>query len=153
VSFTFRPFAPQDRSACLALFDDNCPEFFASNERADYEAFLDAAPGGYRVCATSGGVIAAFGVLHDTATARCRLSWILVAKAWQQRGVGRRIMAEVLRIGSALQAHWVDIAASHKSAPYFARFGAVELRRKTDGWGPGMHRVDMELRLRDSNFA
>jgi hypothetical protein len=37
----------------------------------------------------------------------------------------------------------VKIAASHLSAPFFAKFGAVPLRTTDDGWGPGMHRVDM----------
>ena len=36
----FRAYQPADREACLALFDENCPAFFAPNEREDYEAFL-----------------------------------------------------------------------------------------------------------------
>jgi hypothetical protein len=63
----------------------------------------------------------------------------------QGSGVGRMIMADVLRDAAARGAHAVDIAASHKSAPFFARFGALERGRTDDGWGPGMHRVDMEL--------
>jgi hypothetical protein len=43
----------------------------------------------------------------------------------------------------------LDVAASQHSAPFFARFGARELARTDDGWGPGMHRVDMELPLAD----
>jgi hypothetical protein len=39
----------------------------------------------------------------------------------------------------------IRIAASHRSAPFFARFGAETVRETPDGWGPGMHRIDMEL--------
>jgi hypothetical protein len=41
----------------------------------------------------------------------------------------------------------IDIAASHLSAPFFTRFGAKEVRCTKDGWGAGMHRVDMLLPL------
>ena len=143
----FHPFGPRDRQSCLALFDDNCPESFAANERTDYEAFLDANGDRYRVCLDEGRAIAAFGVLEGDAPSRCRLNWILVAKSCQHRGIGKIIMAEMRRLALEAGAQWVDIAASHKSAPYFARFGAREIRRIADGWGPGMHRVDMELRL------
>jgi hypothetical protein len=39
----------------------------------------------------------------------------------------------------------VRISASQVSAPFFARCGARELSRVRDGWGPGMHRVEMEI--------
>ena len=83
-----------------------------------------------------------------------RLNWILLVPAVQGVGVGSAIMRRVMtaarsrfeETGTAGPAGpVVDIAASHRSAPFFARFGAVEVRRTPDGWGPGMHRVDMLL--------
>ena len=41
----------------------------------------------------------------------------------------------------------IKIAASHLSAPFFAKYGAVELNHIPDGWGEDMHRIDMELNL------
>jgi hypothetical protein len=49
---------------------------------------------------------------------------------------------ETLRAGRIPRLH---IAASHKSAPFFAKFGAQELTTIVNGWGPAMHRVDMLL--------
>ena len=141
----FMPFTGDQRAACLSLFDANCPDFFAPNERTDYETFLSGIPDGYRVSVWDGRVIAAFGVMRGAADGRCRLNWIMVARDLQGGGVGRIIMAEVLRQAEASGAQWVDIAASHKSAAFFARFGARELGQVPDGWGPGMHRIDMEL--------
>jgi hypothetical protein len=55
--------------------------------------------------------------------------------------VMNRIVAELRRsTGVTLR-----ISASHKSAPFFAKFGARERDRIPNGWGPGMHRVEMEL--------
>lgn len=141
----FRAWEPGDRAACLALFDANCPRYFAANERSDYEAFLDARPAGYEVCLIEGRIAGAFGVLQ-TESGPC-LRWILLAPARQGQGLGRAIMNRAISSADARQSGSLRIAASHESAPFFARFGAREISRIPDGWGPGMHRVDMLLKL------
>lgn len=144
-ALVFRPYQPADLAACLALFDGNCPEFFAPNEHEEYVEFLAEAHASYEVCLLDGMIAAAFGVLHDERGLSLR--WILVSPAAQGQGLGRAIMA---RVATAVQAHGggpLHIAASQKSAPFFARFGAMETTVTPDGWGPGMHRIDMLLRV------
>ncbi|HKB58202.1 MAG TPA: GNAT family N-acetyltransferase [Lacunisphaera sp.] len=139
----FRPYQPADLAACLALFDGNCPEFFAPNERADYVEFLAPVPAGYEVCLLGKKIVGAFGVLREAHGLSLR--WIHVSPDAQGRGLGRTIMARVV---AAVRAHGgepLHIAASQKSAPFFSKFGAKEVRRTPDGWGPGMHRVDLLL--------
>jgi GNAT superfamily N-acetyltransferase len=143
----FVPYAPEHRDACLELFDENCPEFFAPNERADYARFLEAGRDGYQVCVSDGLRLGAFGVIDEGVLGRRRLNWILVARAAQGQRIGARMMAATVSAARRQGAEVVDIAASDKSAPFFARFGARALRRTEHGWGPGMHRVDMELRV------
>jgi hypothetical protein len=53
------------------------------------------------------------------------------------------MMTRVLDVIRTRRVSLLHIAASHKSAPFFARFGAHEAARIVDGWGPQMHRVDM----------
>lgn len=141
----FRRFTAGDRPACLHLFDANCPRFFAPNERSDYETFLDEKGGGYEVCLLEGRVVGGFGVLPEGPTGLA-LRWILLSPELQGHGIGSAIMR---RVFDQVKAHGPDarlhIGASHLSAPFFARFGARELARYPDGWGPEMHRVDMEL--------
>jgi len=50
------------RTECLQLFDLNCPEFFAPNERSYYETYLDCTHEGYRAAILDHKVVAAFGV-------------------------------------------------------------------------------------------
>lgn len=145
---SFEPVAyrPEHRAGCLAMFDANCPDFFAPNERADFVTFLDEEGEGYRVCLDEAGQVAAgFGVYGRGESGRVSLNWILVDPTRQGGGWGRGIMDRTLELARAARAGTIDIAASHRSAPFFARFGAVETGRIADGWGPGMHRVDMEL--------
>jgi GNAT superfamily N-acetyltransferase len=143
---SFRPYSSADGEACLALFDANCPTFFAPNERDDYVAFLDVAPEAYEVCEVGGRVVAAFGLLSDE-TGNHTLTWIMLDPDSQGRGIGTLIMKRVTALASTSQSRLINIAASHLSAPFFARFGATATLRTDDGWGPGMHRVDMELVL------
>lgn len=142
---TFRRYASADRDTCLRLFDAMCPKYFAPNERADYEAFMTDADGDYQVCLVEGQVTGAYGVLAEGPTGLA-LRWILIAPEHHGHGLGSAIMHRVV---AAVRARGPSarlyIGASHLSAPFFARFGARELLTTPNGWGPGMHRVDMEL--------
>lgn len=143
---SFRPYSPADKQYCLALFDRNCPEFFAPAERRNYEAFLDACPANYEVCCSGSTVIGACGLTGSDAESRS-LNWILLATDLHGAGIGSAMMRRAISIARLLRLQCIRIAASHKSAAFFARFGAVATESVIDGWGPGMHRINMELRL------
>lgn len=135
-----------DKAACLAIFDANCPEFFAANERDDYVRFLDAEIDGYEVCELDGRVVGAFGLMSN-GVGEHHLNWIMLDPGSQGAGIGQAMMDRIIAVAREVQATLVGIAASHKSAPFFARFGAQHISRTEDGWGPGMHRIDMELEI------
>lgn len=141
----FRTYTPEDAEACLALFDANCPRFFAPEERTDYAAYLERVAG-YRVCEVESRVCGAFGVAPGL-SGRAHLNWILIDPAVQRMGIGQAMMRAAIDGVSGIGATVLDIAASQHSAPFFARFGARELSHVPDGWGPGMHRIDMVLEL------
>jgi GNAT superfamily N-acetyltransferase len=148
----FVPYEPAHRAACLDLFDQNCPDYFAPNEREPYAAFLDAGPADYCVAVHDGVVRAAFGVTDTEQSGHRRINWILVARAAQGGGIGAAMMAEARRRAQKDGVRVLDIAASHRSAPFFAKYGSRVVAETADGWGPGMHRVDMELRLSPTLF-
>ena len=144
-TLAFRPYSSADLEPCLALFDRNSPANFAANERADYERFLrDRAPG-YRVCETGSQIVGAFGLIEESGA--CRVQWIMISPQLQRAGLGTAMMTEALAQARRRGARALLIAASHKSAPFFARFGARTVRNTPDGWGPGMHRIDMQVEL------
>lgn len=140
----FRTYAaPGDREACLALFDANCPEFFHPVERAAYADFLRGGPPGYEVCLAGDEIAGAFGLTDRDGGAS--INWIMINPAAQGLGIGRAMMDRALRLCREHRLSPLRIAASHRSAGFFAKFGAQEVRRTDDGWGPGMHRIDLEL--------
>lgn len=140
-SVSFRDYRDRDRPACMGLFDANCPAFFAPNEREDYAGFLRRCLPGYRVCERAGRVVGAWGRFGGD------LNWILLDPSAQGLGIGSAIIDEVVDAARAAGLDTLRIAASHRSAPFFARFGAQAVAETVDGWGPGMHRIDMRLAL------
>jgi GNAT superfamily N-acetyltransferase len=131
------------------LFDANTPAFLAPNERTDYHTFLAEKPKHHWLCREAGAVVGAY-CLTSITPETVWLDWILLRPNSQHRGLGSQFMALAIETASAWGANTLSIATSHLSAPFFARFGAVEDAWTTDGWGPGMHRVDMRLALADS---
>lgn len=134
---------------CLQLFDENCPQYFAENEKQDYSRFLESKPTGYFVVNSGKNILAAFGLIISTNTKprQARLSWILVSPSAKGRGIGLAMMNHVRQFAGEQSVGIIDIAASHLSAPFFVKFGAVKLAEHSDGWGQGMHRVDMQLKV------
>ena len=146
----FRPYQGTDRDGCLGLFDANCPGFFAPNERPAYRAFLASEPSYYEICLMADRLVGAFGLAPGVA-GMGSLQWVLIAPHAQGRGVGTAIMVHVLDQARTTRLWVMAIAASHKSAPFFIRFGAKRIRETPDGWGPGMHRVDMQLAVAEGH--
>ncbi len=97
------------------------------------------------VCREGGEIVAGFGLDDEHGPSGLSLSWMMVEPSRHGQGWGRRMMDDVLQLWQGSNALVLEISASHLSAEFFARCGAHELSREIDGWGPGMHRVDMEL--------
>ena len=143
---TFRPYRSTDYQVCIDVFDANCPEFFAPNERQEYEVFLNRVPVGYEVCELDGQTLGAFGLFDESQDVKA-INWILLAPQAQGIGVGSKIMQRVVLLSRTSDTRLVTIATSPKAAPFFAQFGAVAISSIADGWGPGMDRIDMELSI------
>lgn len=141
----FFPYNPELKSACMALFDANCPQFFAPNERDDYLSFLKSQPIGYQVCLSNDEVVGAFGLLkHNQEYA---INWIMLSPKTQGSGIGKQVMEHVITTAVAKSIDKISIAASHLSAPFFATFGAITVHEIEHGWGKDMHRIDMVLNI------
>jgi hypothetical protein len=83
---TFKPYSSNDKGRCLALFDSNCPEYFAPNERVDYENFLNSNSAGYELCIDNKEIVGAFGLFKED-TNQSRLDWILLNPKAQGIGI------------------------------------------------------------------
>lgn len=140
----FLKYSQEKKAACLSLFDLNCPEYFAPNERSDYEDFLNSIPDDYELCERDGELVGAFGVSRG-GSGTAGLEWIMLNPSAQGGGLGTAIMQRVIEQARRLGTGKLLIATSHKAHEFFEKMGAVAVSEVENGWGPGMHRIDMEL--------
>ncbi|HYH79188.1 MAG TPA: GNAT family N-acetyltransferase [Longimicrobium sp.] len=148
-----RDYTPDDRDACLAVFDSNVPDFFIAPEREDFAAFLDALPGPYLVVVDDDGCIVACGghaVVPETATAD--LCWGMVARPLHDTGIGLLLSEQRLRrIAEDGTASAVSLNTSQHTRGFYERLGFHAERVTPDGFAPGLDRVDMRLVLREQD--
>lgn len=146
-----RPYAPRDRAACLAIFDGNMPRFFAPEERADFVAFLEALPRAdwpYLVLERDGAVIGCGGLILDAPARRAGLSWGMVDVRLHGTGLGRRLTEARLALVRGMPGiAAVTMETSQHTQGFYARLGFAVQAVTPDGFGPGLDRWDMVLRL------
>ncbi len=146
MSVTFKHYEACDRDACLSLFNENCPEFFAPNEKADYEEFLDQDYPGYYMVYADDVLAGVFGIMDLGHETFC-ISWIMLTRNVQGKGVGSAMMKKALEDARAQKAKIITISTSHLAFKFFEKFGAEIVKRIKHGWGPNMHKIEMVIRL------
>ena len=147
---TFRPYAPADAEACLALFDANVPRYFDPGERAEFAAFLATMPCPYLVgLAPDGRVLACGGWFReDDDPGIGGFAWGMVHQAWHGHGLGQQLLdvrLAALRAMPGLRA--LELRTSQHTEGFYARAGFVVTRRVPDGHAPGIDRVEMRCAL------
>ena len=143
-----RDYSPNDREACLAVFDSNVPEFFIPRERAEFAAFLDDLPGPYFVLEDERGVVAAAGYAVNPGAATADLCWDMVRGDLRGSGFGRRLTeARLERIRREGSVRAVTLCTSQHTRGFYERLGFVTLKVEPDGFYPGLDRYDMRLEL------
>lgn len=144
------PYRPQDRAACLALFDSNVPGFFAVEERNEFSTFLENLNDNpsYLVLLRGGVVIACGGVMPEPAPGRASLTWGMVGAALHGQGIGTALTTARLALARAMPGVTeLTLATSQHTRGFYERFGFTLTRLTPGGFAPGLDRCDMVLRL------
>ena len=149
MSFEFRPYTPDDRAACVALFAANTPHWFAPHEQEQYESFLDDAPGSYFLMIEDNGEIAGAGGIEIESTRSVAwLTWGMVDSTRHGQGLGKTLLEYRLeQLRANLNVHRVCIDSSQHTAPFYEKYGFTTQRIIPDGYAKGLHRHEMELRF------
>lgn len=155
-----RDFEPADTEACMAVFDSNVGDFLHADEREDFAGWLAATQGRYlsllwggRVIGCSGYALEATGRAGRPA-AELRMIWGLLHREFHGRGLGEFMLLERLVRGAReLPVNSASLGTTPRVASFFERFGFRRIQYIHDGWGAGLHRVDMLLELREERIA
>lgn len=143
-----RSYTAIDRDACLSIFDSNRLGFFAAEERDAFEAFLDDLGCDYFVIEAKGEIVGCGGFWLDRKDGQAVLVWGMVRNNHHLQGIGSYLLlARLQTIGLQVPDIMVMLDTSQHTADFYARFG-FEVRKITEnGYGRGLHRYDMSLRL------
>ena len=142
---TFSDYDPSDQPTCSALFERNCPAYFAIEERSAYQAFLEAEPKPYWIAWTDNVAVACYGVTIERDVAG--IDWIMVDPSYQSKGVGDAMVKRAFNLFNKHNVKEVKVATSQHANRFFERYGLVEISTTLHGWGKGMHRIDMVMSL------
>lgn len=150
MQLTFRPYAPGDADACLALFDSNVPAYFDASERAGFAGFLAAPTCPYLVgTAPDGALLACGGWFREPdEPALGGLAWGIVHGAWHGRGLGRQLLE--VRMAALREMPGLDalvIRTSQHTERFYERAGFRATQRIPDGHAPGIDFVEMRCPL------
>ena len=149
MSFKFRPYTPEDRAACVALFAANTPHWFAPHEQEQYESFLDEGPGAYFLMLEENGEISgAGGIEIESSRNVAWLTWGMVDSTRHGQGLGKTLLEFRLeQLRANLNVSRVCIDSSQFTAPFYEKYGFTTQRVIPDGYAKGLHRHEMELRF------
>ncbi len=143
-----RRYMPADRSACLRIFDGNVPTFFDATEQRAFSNFLDndAITLSYQVIERQGRVVACGGLAVNGSSAD--LCWGMVAREVHGTGLGSLLTMARLEAARAIPGvEQVRLDTSQHTKGFYQRFGFVVKEVVPNGYGPGLDRWDMLLRL------
>ncbi|MTH65644.1 GNAT family N-acetyltransferase [Paracoccus sp. DK608] len=146
-----RPYDEKDLSSCLAIFDGNVPAFFAADERAEFQKHLesaDRAAAPYIVLEDVTGIVACGGLSIDASRKTAALSWGMVERSLQGQGLGRLLTETRLALARSIPGIMqVDLSTSQHTSGFYEAFGFTVIRAVPCGFGPGLDRLEMALRL------
>ncbi|MDZ3832565.1 MAG: GNAT family N-acetyltransferase [Sphingopyxis sp.] len=143
-----RPYRPSDKTACLALFDSNVLQFFASSERADFADFLDQKEieQCYLVLVDGARIVGCGGHMTTGDGQSAMLCWGMVDRTRHGSGLGTSLVeARLDAIFRVPGVHRVLIDTSQHSQGFYARLGFRVVKITLDGYAPGLDRWDMML--------
>lgn len=146
----FRGYQPDDKAACLAIFDSNVPRYFDLIERPLFADFLDAPNGRYFVLELNGCVVGCGGYVREDpdidGTRSVTFTWGMVDNARHKKGLGQALAEHRLAaIRSERDIDEVRLSTTPEVAPFFARFGFIAGPVEKDGYAPGMDKVVMRI--------
>jgi GNAT superfamily N-acetyltransferase len=142
----FRPYAPEDLHQCLMIFDGNCPRFFADHEGDAFLKYLQERRFPYFVVTDNQHqVLACGGFAIEKGVGE--LAWGMVRSDIHRKGVGRYLFKQRLYEIRKAGVESVKMDTSQYSLGFYLGLGFKEVSRTTDGYGPGLHRIDLRLDL------
>jgi N-acetylglutamate synthase-like GNAT family acetyltransferase len=140
-----RNYHPDDKATLLLVFDLNCPQYFAPEERSDLQTYLDTESEDYFVVECDNKVVDCGGINIQKDKNKGVLSWDIIHPDYQKRGIGKALVA--FRVERLKKTHLVEeigVRTSQFTDQFYAKCGFELQEVVKDYWSPGYDLYDMK---------
>lgn len=136
------------KSDCLNIFDSNIPKYFSPEERALFENFLqvEAKINPYFVVELNNTIVGCGG--YEISGSEAGLTWGMVSSRCHNMQIGTELLRYRLKeIQVQPKLLMVNIDTSQHAEGFFKKFGFVITNTVKNGYGVGLHKIYMRLKL------
>lgn len=146
-ALSHRVYRPDDRAACMAVFDSNVPRYFHPGEAPEFSAFLDHQADRYLVVCDGNQVVGCGGFSISDDGRQASLCWGMVRRDRHGQRIGERLLQARLAAIATTGARSVRLSTSPHTAGFYRRCGFEVMDVEPDGLAPGLDAVEMRLSL------
>ncbi len=142
----YRVFYPQDLDQCLAIFEGNCPEFFAIPEQKQFAQYLGKEKLPYFVLIDPDEkIVACGGFVVESNIAE--LAWGMVERNRHGQGLGTLLFNFRLVEIRKAKAVALKMDTNQHSLGFYLRLGFKIQSKIPNGYAEGLDRFDLLLDL------
>lgn len=142
-----RTYIPEDKEACLQIFDSNYPKYFADHERQEFINWLDKSDREdyFVIEEEDKNIIACGGLFTDTKLKTVGLAWGMVQSKEQGKGYGKVLAAYRLQLmKKQFPRHDKIVNTSQHTYRFFEKLGFKVENIIPDGFGKGFDKYQMK---------
>jgi ribosomal protein S18 acetylase RimI-like enzyme len=143
----WRDYKPEDKAACLEIFQSNVPDYFAPNELSDVTRLLDGLLCPYLVVENDENqLIASGGIWADPIENSATLCWVMVGRHHHGKGIGRLLVLQLLNLLRLFPfVTLVKLDTSQHTTVFYEKLGFTKCGFVENYYADGLHRYDMAM--------
>lgn len=142
-----RDYTPKDFDEVLRIFDENVPQYFALDERADLIHYLNNGLDEYHLVELDGEIVAAGGINYFVDSLdSARLSWDFVSVEYHGKGIGGKLIQfQIDRLKKNSKIKQIIVRTSQHAYGFYQKNGFQLEKIEKDYWAEGFDLYLMEI--------
>ena len=141
-----RKYRTADLPKVIEIFQQNTPKFFALEEQADLEQFLEKNRENYWLIEQDGVIAGCGGIVYSEDEQIGRIAWDFFSPNFQGKGLGRQLTAfRLAEIRKNKAVKKIIVRTSQLAYSFYAKFGFEVEKIEENYWAPGLHLYDMQM--------
>ena len=144
-----REYEPADKEAVMHLLRLNTPEYFASEDEAELDAYLERERELYYVVLSGGGIVGCGGINFADCGTTGKISWDILHPDYQRRSLGMRLLRyRIGKLESMRSVRRITVRTSQLAYGFYEKQGFELNGIETDYWAEGFDMYFMEYKYR-----